>query len=178
MKRLILLIALLVTGCANPFAKFYQDRTGGIDLASSPYVVLPSGEPKLYQGTDPKTDQQSMLENGYSLVGFSSFNASNINVDNALIQAKTVHAEIVLVYSKYTGTNSGVLPFTLPDTQTSTTTLSGSVYGSGGYGNLYGTANTTTYGSKTMYIPYSVDRYDCFASYWIKMKPPIFGVYV
>lgn len=99
-------------------------------------------------------------------------------MDNALTQAKAVQAELVLVYSKYTGTRSGVMPLTLPDTQTSTTTLSGSAYGSGGYGSFYGTANTTTYGSKTMYMPYSVDRYDCLATYWIKMKPPIFGVYV
>jgi hypothetical protein len=178
MKRLVLLIALLVIGCTNPFVKFYQDSPGGINLTRSPLVDLPTAEPKLYQGSDAKADHQSMLENGYNLVGFSSFNAANVNVKNALTQAKTVHAEIVLVYSKYTGTRSGVLPFTLPDTQTSTTTLSGSTNGSGSYGSFSGTARTTTYGSQTVYIPYSIDRFDCLATYWIKLKPPIFGVHV
>ncbi len=27
-------------------------------------------------------------------------------------------------------------------------------------------------------MPYSVNRYDYFASYWIKLKPPVFGVHV
>ena len=178
MKHLVLLVALLMIGCTNPFVKFYQDRTGGIDLTRSPLVHLPTSEPKLFQGSDPKGEHQRMLENGYKLVGFSSFNGATINIRNALPQAKTVHAEMVLVYSKYTGTDSGVLPFTLPDTQTSTTTLSGSTYGSRGYGTFSGTARTTTYGSQTVYVPYNVDRYDCLATYWIKIKPPILGVYV
>jgi hypothetical protein len=178
MKRLVLLITLLVIGCANPFVKSYRDSTGGIDLTRSPLVELPTGEPKLYQGNDARTDHESMLENGYNLVGFSSFNAAKVDFKNALTQAKNIHAEIVLVYSRYTGTRSGVMPFTLPDTQTSTTTLSGSTSGPGGYGDFSGTARTTTYGSKTVYIPYHIDRFDCLAPYWIKMKPPIFGAVV
>jgi hypothetical protein len=160
MIRAILLLTILVlTACAtNPFVRFYQDRTGGIDLAKSHRVVLPTGEPKVFQGSNPETDHQRMLEDGYNLIGFSSFNGANVNASDALIQAKSIYAEIVLMYSKYTGTRSGVLPLTIPDTRTSTTTLSGSAFGTGGYGSFYGTANTTTYGTQTTYIPYSADR--------------------
>ena len=165
MRTVVFCFTLLLAGWANPFVQFYQDRTDGRDLTKSPTVVLPTGEPKMFQGADKETDYQRMLENGYSLVGFSSFNGADANVDGALTQAKVVHAEIVLIYSKHTGTRSGVLPLTLPDMQTSTTTLSGSTFGSGGYGSFSGTANTTTYGTQTTYIPYSVDRYDYFASY-------------
>jgi len=37
---------------------------------------------------------------------------------------------------------------------------------------------TTSYGSKTTCILYTVDRSDYLASYWIKMKPPIFGTHI
>jgi hypothetical protein len=177
MQKFLILLPLLLAGCANPFVQFYQDRTGGHDLTKSPVVVLPTGEPKLYRGADKDADYQRMLENGYNLVGYSSFNGANVNFNDALTQAKSVHAEIVLVYSKHTETRSGVMPLTLPDIQTSTTTLSGSAFGSGGYGSFSGTANTTTYGTQTTYIPYSVDRHDVLASYWIKIKPPVFGVH-
>jgi len=179
MRRTILLVMVLaLIGCTNPFTKYYQDRTGGVDLSTWPNVILPTGEPKLFQGSNQDTDIETMLENGYYLVGFSSFNAGNVNMGAALTQAKRVHAEVVLFYSKYTGTRSGVMPLTVPDTQKSTTTLSGSTYGSGGFESFSGTANTTTYGSKTVYTPYSVDRYDYLAVYWIKGKPPVFGVHV
>lgn len=173
---LLLVISFVLTGCANPFVKFYQDSTGGIDLTKAPSVVLPTGEPKLFQGSNPEIDHQHMLEDGYNFIGFSSFNGGNVNVSDALTQAKAIYAEIVLTYSKYTDTRSGVAPLMLPDTRTSTTTLSGSTYGSGGYGSFYGSANTTTYGTQTTYIPYSIDRYDYLATYWIKMKPLILGV--
>jgi hypothetical protein len=177
MRRFVIFLPFLLVGCANPFVKFYQDRTGGVDLAKSPAVILATGEPKMFSGADKETDYLRMLENGYNLVGFSSFNGANVNFNDALTQAKAIHAETVLIYWKHTETRSGVMPLTLPDTQTSTTTFSGTAFGSGGYGNYSGTANTTTYGTRTTYIPYSVDRYDYFASYWITMKPPIFGVH-
>ena len=177
MLAIILCFILLLAGCANPYVRFYQDRTGGVDLTKSPMVVLLAGEPKLFQGTNPETDYPRMLENGFNLVGFSSFNGANINVNGALTQAKSVHAEIILIYSKHTGTQSGVQPLTLPDVQTSVTNLSGGGFGSAGYGSFSGTALTTTYGTRTTYVPYSVERYDYFASYWIRMKPPVFGVH-
>jgi hypothetical protein len=120
-----------------------------------------------------------MLEDGYNLVGISLFNGGkNVNVNAALEQATKVHASVVLVYSKYTHTLSGSIPLTLPDTQTSTTTLSGNVMDPGGSVSYSGSAYSTTYGTKTTYIPYSVQRFDYFAAYWIKLKPPVFGVYV
>ena len=177
MRAIAIIFCLLLVGCANPFAQFYQDATNGFDLTKSPIVVLPTGEPKMFQGSDQEADYQRMLEDRYGLVGYSSFNGANVNVDNALAQAKMVHAEIVLICSKHTGTRSGVAPLTLPNTQTSTTTMSGSAIGSGGYGTFSGTAHTTAYGTQTTYIPYNIDRYDYFASYWIKLKPPVFGVH-
>ena len=194
MKRLLILvgIVILLSGCAtleNPYSKFYQDRTGGVDLSKSDMVILPKGDPQIFTGSNVDADAQKMFEDGYDLVGFSSFNAGEVDKGKLIAQARKVKAEVVVFYSQYTNTLSGVMPLTLPDNHTVTTTytgnsnISGNVYGSrggwanySGTGSSFGTANTTIYGSKTTYIPYSQNRYDYMASYWIKMKKPIFGV--
>ena len=172
-------IIVLIQGCATPYSKFYVDLTRGADITTNPKVVLTSEEPKLFNGNDPEKDALSMMENGYLMVGYSSFNAANVDLNGAIAQAKKVHASVILVYSKYTNTVSGVMPFTLPDTKTSTTSLYGNVYGSGGdWASYSGMATTTTYSSKTTYIPYSVNRFDYLATYWVKQKPLILGVRV
>ena len=117
------------------------------------------------------------MQNGYALVGYSSFNAAKATESQLIAQAEAVNAEIVLSYAEYTNTVSGVVPLTLPDTQVSQTTMSGTAYGSGGYTSMNGTATTTTTGTKTTYIPYSTNRYDFEASYWVKLKPMSLGVY-
>ena len=180
LKKLIttLLIAFLLQGCATPFARFYYDRTGSVDLTKVPSVVLPTGEPHVYRGNGPEQDALKMFEDNYNLVGYSSFNAGNVDENGAITQAKKVHATVVILYSKYTGTISGSIPLTLPNTRTSSTSLYGNAYGSGGYATYSGTAYTTTYGTKTTYIPYTVHRSDYLATYWIKMKPPIFGTHI
>mgnify|MGYP001592191526 CR=1 FL=1 len=171
-------VIALLQGCATPFAQFYYDQTGGADITKLPSVVLPTGEPKVYRGNDQEQDALRMFEDNYNLVGYSSFNAGNVDENGAVTQAKKVNASVVILYSKYTGSVSGSVPLTLPDTRTSSTSLSGSAYGSGGYASYSGTAYTTTYGTQTTYIPYTVHRSDYLATYWIKMKPPIFGTHI
>lgn len=169
------LLSVLLQGCANPFTKFYYDTSGSDDITKLPTVVLSTGEPQVSRGGDPELDLLRMTEDNYNLVGYSSFNGGNVDENGAIAQAKKVHASVVILYSKYTGTQSGYTPLTLPVTRTSSTSLYGNAYGTGGYASYSGTANTTTYGTKTTYIPYSVDKSDYLATYWIKMKPPIFG---
>lgn len=169
------LLSVLLQGCTTPFSQFYYDKTGGADLTKLSSVVLPTGEPQVYRGGNPEQDSVRMYEDEYNQVGYSLFNGSNVDGNGAIAQAKKVHASVVILYSKHTGTVSGYAPLTLPDTRTSSTSLYGNAYGTGGYASYSGIANTTTYGTKTTYIPYSVDRSDYFATYWIKSKPPIFG---
>lgn len=171
-------VSALLQGCATPFAQFYYDQTGGTDISKLPSVVLATGEPLLYQGRDQEQDALNMLENNHKLVGYSSFNAGNVDQGGAILQAKKVGASIVILYSKYTGSVSGVVPLTLPDTSSSSISVRGATHGPGGYTPYSGTAYTTTYGSKTTYIPYTVHRSDYVATYWVKMKSPIFGVHI
>jgi len=174
----LLPLLFIFSGCANPYSQFYKDYTDGIDITENPKVIVPTDEPRLIEGTNITKDATEMLENGYKLLGESSFNAATINQNLALQQAKKVHADTVLVYSQYTNTVSGSMPLTVPDTQTSTGFHSGSIYGTGGgFANYSGSSYTTTYGSRTTYIPYNTRMYDYYASFWVKLKPPKLGIY-
>jgi hypothetical protein len=157
MKKCILsIIVLLVSGCTNPYSKFYQDCTGGKNWDES-RIITSTDEPKLRQGFDPEDDAKHMLEDGYCLIGQSYFNAVEVSQDAAVEQAKKVHADTIFIYSKYTHTLSGYMPLTMPNMQTGTTFHSGTIYGSGGgSANYFGSSSTTTYGTSTTYIPYNV----------------------
>lgn len=166
---------VFIAGCANPYSKFYNDRTGGINIAESSDLIMPIGKPKLIQGSNVEVDGLQMLENGYWLLGESSFNAGPINQNSAIAHAKKVHADTVIVYSRYTNTVSGSMPLTLPNSQTSY--HSGSIYGSGGgYANYSG--SSTTYGTSTTYMPYHVNRSDYYATFWIETKPMSLGIHL
>jgi len=144
-------------------------------VSSKVWEVHPSQKPIVFNGKNQEEDWLKMTEEGYAEVGYSSFNSGEVDMQLAISQAKEVHASAVVLYSKYTNTVSGATPLTLPNTQTSTTNMNGSTYGSGGYGSFNGNATTTTTGTQTTYIPYNIRRYDYGASYWIKLKPPVFG---
>jgi membrane-associated protease RseP (regulator of RpoE activity) len=126
------------------------------------------------RGTTIKQDSVKMSREGFFMVGWSSFSAGQISDEMAIAQAKKVGADRVVVYKDYRNTKSGVIPLTLPDTRTAY--HSGSVFGSGGSAMYSGTS--TTYGTQTTYIPYSVDRYNYGASYWRKIRQGGLGVSV
>lgn len=175
MRRVSVLCVLLFvfSGCANNYAKFYNDLSGGMNVFENSNLVVPTTTPILIQGSDVQNDTARMREDGYMLLGYSSFNAGPVNQSGAISQAKKVHADTAIVYSRYTGTISGSMPIMMPDQQT--TYHSGSIYGSGGgYANYQG--SSTTYGTRTMYMPYSVNRLDYYATYWIKVKQFSLGV--
>lgn len=176
-KTVIMILATVsVSGCVtNPYSQFYQDYTGGTGVVGNPMLIVLEKEPVVQQGSDPLKDEMEMIRNGYVLIGESSFNAGSVATSNAKYHARRVGAEIVLLYSQYTDTVSGSMPLTLPDTKHQRTYGSASAYGSGGYANAYGSSHTTTYGTRTTYIPYNVQRYDYLATFWTRSKPLSFG---
>jgi len=150
--------AVALTGCVNPYQKFYYPAREGA-------VVIPSMEEprEIPSSGDLKQDVRLMYQEGFGLIGSSGFNAALADRKGALAQAKKIGANRFIIEAKYRSTQSGMMPITTPTTSTSYT--SGTAYGS--YGNsasYYGT--TTTYGSETTYIPYSVDRYEQHALYF------------
>lgn len=170
--------AMLITlfGCAsNPYSQFYTDLTYGRYHGEADGVFAPENQsPTIRNGGDINSDMTEMAENGYSAIGYSSFNAKAYEDWYALDQGRKIHADVVLIYRNYTNTVSGAIPWSSPTTQTSTTSFSGSYGGT----NFNGLANTTTNGTQTTYIPYHVDRYDQFAAYYVKAPPPVLGLNV
>lgn len=174
MKKILLItVCLVFSGCANPYSQFYTNFTGGKNILDDPTFIIPTDKPKLFAGTNIESDKKRMLEDNYWQLGYSSFNAGEVNQNVALQQAVKIHADTVIAYSTYTNTVLGSMPMTVPNTQTSY--HSGSIYGSGGgFANYSG--SSTTYGTQTTYMPYSIRRYDYYASFWIKCKPPRLGI--
>ena len=179
----------LIAGCVtnNPYSQFYNDATQGKRAADIQNDYSPPPDPVVYQGKNTEQDAKAMLENGFMLLGWSSFSGAPIDQEQAVRQARSLRASAVIVYSTYTHTLSGAVPLLVPDVQTVTThnsgfaTGSGTAFGSGGMLNYSGSANsfgssqTTINGSRTMYMPYNVNQYDYHASFWIKNTNIVFG---
>lgn len=75
----------------NPYAKSYVSR-----------MTAPTGtaeKPRLFAGSDKVTDYYRLLEDGYDMLGYSSFETGDVPPDEALQQAADVHATLVLVYN-------------------------------------------------------------------------------
>jgi hypothetical protein len=56
---------------------------------------------KMYVSNHKDEDNISMLENGYDMIGSSGFEAGDVAADLALQHAKSIKADVVLVYTKY-----------------------------------------------------------------------------
>lgn len=175
-QQISILVLLLLTGCLNPYAQFYNDRLVGQPIQDFPQLIPHTGEPELFRGNDVTGDAQILVERGYQMIGYSSFNAGLTDISLLNSHARSLHASVVVFYTKYTETVSGSIPLTLPDTKTSKTTHSGNIYGAGGSASYSGSSTTTTRGDKTYYIPYSVNRSDYVATYWVKSKLLALGI--
>jgi hypothetical protein len=175
MKRLLVILTAVIAGCANPYAKFYQ---GTPDARVFPSYEQVQEDLKIYSTDNFDRDAMSLMQKGYSPIGQASFNAgANQGSEWQLReQARKVGAHVVLISSRYTNTVSGAVPLILPKTTTSHSTGTATAYGAGGIVSAYGSSTTTTQGTQTMVIPYSVARYDFGALFFAKTKPRV-GIY-
>ena len=182
MRQIWLGIVLLAcVGCKNPFVDFYHDQTGGHNLVAEGRIGKGTGSPQIFTGTTPEADSPRMYEDGYLLLGYSSFNGNaSVEKDDAISQGVRVGAATILLYPpKHTGTRSGSMPLVLPNNTTTYSTGSATAYGPRGTATAFGSATSTTFGTQVVDIPYSVERYDYMASYWAKdTRPIVFGARV
>lgn len=177
-KGVLLLFILLIAGCANPYAQFYKEIMPR-DVLNSRFML--EDNPTILTGENVENDHLKMLENGYDILGASSFNGPmRNNAETEIIfHAKMIKAGIAIVYVNYSNTISDVMGFNMPTTQRSTTNFSGNVYGSKGFANFIGQSNTTVTGTQTMMMPYTVTRFDHLVTYWVKQKnKSVFGAFL
>jgi hypothetical protein len=158
----LLAIAVLLAGCANGYEKFYQPVPPP-SMGFAPFT----GDPQLTYASAPLRETVlQMFRAGYGLTGVSDFTGPAQNPAGAVAQAKKVGAAVIVISQRYQNTVSGAIPITTPTSTTSYTSGTANIYGTAGMasGNYSGT--TTTYGSQTNYIPYSIDRYEQAALYF------------
>lgn len=170
------LTCLTLSSCAtNPYTQYYTGATN----ARTELNYVHSGEQiRIVPSDNIDADTKKLMAKGYTPIGRSTFNAhsNKVNDNQVLAQAELIGAQIVLTASKYTNTESGAVPITVPNVTTSNSSASATAYGNKGSVTAYGTGTTTTYGSNTVYMPYNIRRADFFALYFAKTKS-IVGAY-
>lgn len=134
----------------NPYAKNYVSRIAALASPSN-------AAPKIYRGQDRVTDYQTLLEDGYDMLGYSSFEAGDVPPEMLTAQAVKLHADLALVYTK----RSGEVPASVKLDQAKS--RSEKVSPDTPPGKLQN---------------FDQEFYHYFASYWIKLPMPLLGVHV
>lgn len=177
---LIALLVMSLAGCVtvNGYSKFYRSVPGATPEEIARLRASPPLETPLVTHASKFPDPKPFYQQGYAVIGYSSFNSGHNAPDSeAISQAQKLGADLVVIVDpSYTGSVTSQIPLTTPTSTTSYTNGSATAYGSGGPVTAYGNATTTTYGSKTTYIPMTVNRYDYGAVFFVKQKF-IFGVH-
>lgn len=155
MKKMLCVI--LVTLCTqiahaaeNLYEKNYKEQNSG-QLKST----QANPDTKMYVSNHFDDDNISMLESGYDMMGSSGFEAGSIAPDLALAHAKTIKADVVLVYSKYAAKKSP-----LSKLQT-----------------IKEAAKTTGEIDPEL-LEGDEEQYKYYASYWAKLPMPLLGLHV
>lgn len=174
-KYFILMLLLMTASCANHYKNFYKPMLKASDQ-NNPRLIYNVSDPEIVDIPSASIDDSiiKQIESGFILQGVSSFNGPLASKNDLIAEAKELKSYKVLRTVEYSNTVQGAMPITLPDQQT--TYYNGSVYGNSYSGNYYGTS--TTYGTKTTYIPYSVDKYNQVAIFFVKRTPGGWGVYL
>lgn len=138
----------------NPYIKNYVNK-GRPAIALQPD---PDG-PKIYRGKDQVSDYKRMLENGFDMVGYSSFRGLDVAPEKATEQAKIIKADLVLVYAEQKASTPASVQIDQARKAKKAQNQNASA------------------GSDTP-APQDQTLYEYFASYWVKLAPPLIGVHV
>ena len=176
--RLIIILAILASsllGCAdvgrgrqaedtaaakanvveNPYATFYNP-------SKTPEIALqpdPDG-PRVYRGNDQTADYQSMLENGFDMLGYSKFEGTDVTPEKLNEQARLVKADLVLVYTRLIGNTPVSVTLNKLREQSKMT------------------EEEKKLADRGKMLPKEQGLYEYYASYWVKLAPPLIGVHI
>jgi len=138
----------------NPYIKNYVSK-GRPAIALQPD---PDG-PKIYRGKSQVSDYKRMLENGFDMVGYSSFRGLDVAPEKATEQAKTIKADLVLVYAEQKASTPASVRINQARKAKKAQDQNDSA-------------------SSDTPAPQDQTLYEYFASYWVKLAPPLIGVHV
>ena len=167
----VFFLFLSLSSC-NSFSDFYVPLFDA--KMDKNLITLKQGEePKILYSDNIENDYLEILSNHYACIGYTSVNGpeqSQSEFVNKIKQQCLENKAILAIYNRnYTDTRNGTI--SIPGQQT--TTHSGSIYGSGGYGSYTGTSRTTTMNNYN----YSVRRYDYLVYYFVPINSKLkFGI--
>lgn len=163
MKKLTLLLLLIfLIGCQSGYQQFYVENLNHKTLTE--VELLKVGEkPKLINSSNIDRDTLALRSQNYIVVGYSSFNGSYEDPENALDQAKRIGATIVLVSSEYTNTETTHSSIAVPDNRT--TYHSGSVQGDL---SMNYNGQSKSYGTQYVPVTSNTRRFDQTAVFLMK----------
>ena len=158
-KIFLILFTLLILGCSstNPYADMYV-KTSEPDMVSNDKLPLADSDITVINSKDTKEDMVDVYENGYEMIGYSSFNTGDLSEKYVRTQALNVGATLVIYSKKFVSQDSELEPVF----------LNGFCYGG------YYSVNCT--GADWQYVLKS--RYDYLATFWIKTKLSGLGILV
>lgn len=90
------LFSMQIQAEENLYAKNYKAQNNS-QLRS----LQQNPDTKIFVSNHKEEDNISMLEKGYDMMGSSGFEAGNVPAELALQHGKSIHADTVLVYTKY-----------------------------------------------------------------------------
>jgi membrane-associated protease RseP (regulator of RpoE activity) len=164
-KSLIALLLALNTAGAyaaeaidNPYVKTYISK----DRPSIALQPDPTG-PKLFRGKSQVDDYKRMLENGFDMLGYSSFQGLDVAPEKATEQARAIKADLVLVYAEQKGST----PASVQVDQARKKSKNNAPADGASVDSASGDS-----------VPQDNKLYEYFASYWVKLAPPLIGVHV
>lgn len=134
----------------NPYAQHYKKQNSN-ELRS----LQAQPETKIFVGKHKDEDNITMLQDGYDLMGTSGFSATNVSSDLALQHARSLNADIVMVYQKY---ESAAAPSSKLQLIKEAAKKGGEI-------------EAKDWEEKPA-------QYHYYASYWAKLPTPLFGVHV
>ncbi len=176
----ILIAALVLSGCQNPYKEFYTNRIP----PDQEWRLYPfSGTTKFISAVPREmADARAQLERrGFGVIGVASFEAVTRDYSSQLrSRAQDVGADYVLMSSAFAQTVTGSIPIiNYQPGQVQTTYTQGQVnanaYGTGGNvnatANYTGTSTTVNSGTfSTTQVPYSVNRNTYEALFFRKIR--------
>ena len=158
-KIFLILFTMLILGCSstNP----YKDTFVGTPVTgtrSSDKVPLSDSDITIINSKDTKEDMVDVYENGYEMIGYSSFNTVDLSERYVRTQAVNVGATLVIYSKKFVSQDSELEPV---------------FYDGFCYGGYY-SVNCT--GADWQYVLKS--RYDYLATFWIKTELSGLGILI
>lgn len=114
-------------------------------------------------------DLERMWRQGYVAVGYSSFNSKNSKTRDAERFAKEIGARYLIVGTALKSSRSGAIPIQSPTSTTTFTHGNAQVNGTGGYASGTFNGTSTTYGSQTTMLPFTINTFSKFAVYFAEV---------